>query len=116
MKTLKISAPYIISTLCYIFNKAISVCKLPSHTKYSIITPVYKKGHKKNYGNYRPITLLTSFSKVFQKLIFRRLLTHVHAYDILVIEEFGFCPKLSTEIAIYNLINKVLTAINNKKE
>jgi hypothetical protein len=43
-------------------------------------------------------------------------LTHVHAYDILAKEQFGFRPKLSTETASYNLINKVLTAINNKKK
>jgi retron-type reverse transcriptase len=52
---------------------------------------------------------------VFEKIIFRRLLTHVHAYDILANEQFGFRPKLSTATASYNLINKVLTAINNKK-
>jgi hypothetical protein len=52
---------------------------------------------------------------VSEKIIFRKLLTHVHAHDILVSEQFGFCPKLSTEIATYNLINEVLTAINNKK-
>jgi hypothetical protein len=63
--------------------------------------------------NYRPISLLTSFSKVFEKIIYSRLLTHV--LDILANEQFGFHPKLSTETASYNLINTVLTAINNEK-
>jgi Notch-like protein len=76
-KTLKISAPYISSPLCYIFNKAVLTGKFPSHMKYSIVTPIYKKGDKKNCSNYRPISLLTSFSKVFEKIILRRLLTHV---------------------------------------
>jgi hypothetical protein len=53
---------------------------------------------------------------VSEKIIFRRLLTHVHAYDILANEQFGFRPKLSTKTASYNLINKVLTAINNNKK
>ena len=43
-------------------------------------------------------------------------MTHVHAYDILANEEFGFRPKLSTETASYNLINTVLAAINSKEK
>jgi hypothetical protein len=84
--------------------------------KYSIVTPIHKKGDTKNYTNYRPISLLTSFSKVSEKIILRRLLTHVHACDILADEQFGFHAKFSTETASYNLINKVMTAINNKKK
>jgi hypothetical protein len=61
------------------------------------------------------ISLLTSFTKVFEKIMFRRLLTHVHTYDILASEQFGFRPELCTETASYNLINKGLTAINNKR-
>lgn len=39
--------------------------------------PVYKKGVKKNMANYRPISLLTSFSKIFEKVIYVRLLKHI---------------------------------------
>ena len=84
--------------------------------KYLIVTPIYKKGDKKNCVNYRQISLLTLFSKVSEKIIFRRLLTYVHAYDILANEQFGFCPKLSIEAASYNLINTVLAAVKNKEK
>jgi hypothetical protein len=83
--------------------------------KYSTVTPIYKKGDRKNCVNYRPISLLTSFSNMFEKIIYSRLLTHILAHDILANEQFGFHPKLSTETASYNLLNRVLTAINNKK-
>jgi hypothetical protein len=82
--------------------------------KYATATHIYKKGDK-NCANSRPISLLTSFSKVIQKIIFRRQLIHVYAHDIPKIEQFGFCPKLSTETASYNLTNNVLTTINNTK-
>jgi hypothetical protein len=82
--------------------------------KYSIVTPIYKRGDKANFANYRPISLLTSFSKVFEKIIPRRLLTHVYTFDILASEQFRFRPKRSTETASHSLINEVLTAINNK--
>jgi potassium voltage-gated channel Eag-related subfamily H protein 8 len=83
--------------------------------KYSIVTPTYKKGDKNKCANFRPISLLTSFSKVFERIIFRRLSINIHAHDILTNEQFGFRPKLSTDTASYNLINNVLTIINNKK-
>jgi Notch-like protein len=71
MKILKISYSYISSPLCYIFNKAVLTGKFLSCMKYSVVTPIHKKGDKKNCANYRPISLLTSFSKVFEKIIFR---------------------------------------------
>jgi hypothetical protein len=52
---------------------------------------------------------------VFEKIIFSRLLAYVLAHEILANEQFGVRPELSTETASYNLINTVLTAINNKK-
>jgi hypothetical protein len=113
MKTLKISAPYISSPLCYIFNKAVLNGNFPLRMKYSTVTPINKKGDRKYCVNYRPIPSLTSLSKVFEKIIFSRLWTHILAHDILANEQFGFHPKLSTETVSYNLIN---TAINNKKK
>jgi hypothetical protein len=77
---------------------------------------LFKKGNRENVANYRPISLLTSFSKVFEKVICRRILTHVNNNNILVNKQFGFQSKLSTEKATYNLINEILEALNNKTE
>jgi len=73
-----------------------------------------KKGKKSEISNYRPISLLTSFSKIFEKVIFNRLRNHVNNNNILVHEEFGFRNNSSTEAASYNLINNILDALNNK--
>jgi hypothetical protein len=97
MKALQISAPYSSSPFGYIFNNAVLAGKFPLRMKYSIVTPIYKKGDKENCGNYRPISLFTSFSKVFEKMISRRILTHVHTSDIPANEQIGFRPKISTE-------------------
>ena len=77
---------------------------------------MFKKGDRENLANYRPISLLTSFSKVFEKVIYRRILTHVTNNNILVNEQFGFRSKLSTEKATYNLINEISEALNNKRQ
>jgi hypothetical protein len=48
-------------------------------------------------ANYRPLSILTSFSKVFEKIIYERLLQHVNVNNILVEEQFGFRPATSTD-------------------
>jgi hypothetical protein len=45
--------------------------------KYSIIKPLQKKDSTKELGNYRPISLLTAFSKVLEKLIYKRLYSYL---------------------------------------
>jgi hypothetical protein len=77
---------------------------------------LFKKGDRENLANYRPISLLTSFSKVFEKVIYRRILTHINNNNILVNEQFGFQSKSSTEMATYNLLNELLKAFNNKRK
>jgi len=72
-KLLKISATYICSPLSYICNKSILSGIFPDHMKFSIIKSIYKKGDKTNPTNDRPISLLTSFSKVFEKALYIRL-------------------------------------------
>ena len=74
-KILKISSNYITSPLTHICNKIILSGSFPDRLKFSIVQPVHKKGT--NYYNYRPISLLTSFSKVFEKAIYTRLIEYL---------------------------------------
>jgi hypothetical protein len=67
---LKISAPAISSPLVYICNTSFSAGVFPTHLKYYEIIPLFKNGDKTNVMNYRPISLLTFFSKVVEKAIF----------------------------------------------
>ena len=73
-----------------------------------------KKGIKEDVTNYRPISLLTSFSKVLERIIYDRLLKHIRTNNILRSEQFGFRVSSSTEKASYKLIDDVLNALNNK--
>jgi hypothetical protein len=76
--------------------------------------PIYKKGDRTLITNYRPISLLPAFSKIFEKFIYRRLYHHLTSNNILVKEKFGFRCNRSTEIAIYTLINNILSSLNNR--
>ena len=68
-RILKISAPFISFPLTYIFNKAMIAGIFPSRLKYAPIKPIFKNGDKKKIANYRPISLLPSFSKILEKIM-----------------------------------------------
>ena len=75
--------------------------------------PDIQKGCQRQ-TNYRPISLLTAFSKLFQKVIYKRLDNHIISNNILVKQQYGFRSNASTEKAIYQLTNNILKALDNK--
>jgi hypothetical protein len=112
---IKLTAPFIISPLTYICNAVLSTGVFPDRLKYAIVKPIFKKGNKQEISNYRPISLLTSFSKIIGKLIYARLHAHIDMNNILVQEQYGFRTHSSTEQAAFTLINSILTAMNNNQ-
>jgi hypothetical protein len=115
-RVLKLCAPYIISPLTYICNLIIFSGNFPEKLKYSEIIPLYKKGDKKQITNYRPISLLTSFSKIVEKIMLSRLLIHLKKYNILSLNQYGFQKNVSVDDAIFALLNETLTALKNKSK
>jgi hypothetical protein len=113
VKILKISSPFIISPLTYICNRMLTTGTFPDRLKFSEIIPIYKRGDKTLISNYRPISLLPVFSKIFEKIIYKSLYYHLTLNNILVREQFGFRCDTSTKIAIYTPINNVLSFLND---
>jgi len=68
-RILKASAPYVLSPLTHIFNKILSTGIFPERLKFAEVKPLHKTGDKTDFSNYRPISLLTSFSKIIEKII-----------------------------------------------
>ena len=114
-RIIKVSAPFVISPLTHICNAALSSGIFPDRLKYAIVKPIYKKGSRQDITNYRPISLLTTFSKIFEKLIFNRLYMQFETNGILVHEQYGFRIKHSTEEVAFSLINSTLTVLNNSQ-
>jgi len=83
--------------------------------KYAVVKPIFKKGNKQEIFNYRLISLLTSFFKIIEKLIYARLHSHIDMNNILVQEQHGFWTHSSTEQAAFTLKNSILTAMNNNQ-
>ena len=103
-----------ISSLTYIWNKSLSSGVYPERLEYAIIKPVYKKGDRLLTINYKPISLLTSFFKILEKLIYSRLYKHICTNNLLVKEQYGFRINSSTGAVSYNIINDLLKAMNNR--
>ena len=115
IKILKISAPFILSPLTYIFNKILFKGIFPERLKFSEIKPLYKKGNMSDFSNYRPISLLTSFSKIIEKLIYNRLYDYFDQHKLLAKEQHGFKQNASTETATFSLLNTIFSFLEQKK-
>jgi len=102
-------------TVYIICNAVLSAGVFPGRLKYATVKPIFKKGDEQDITNYRPISLLTSFSKIIEKLIYTRLHAHIDMNSILIQEQFDFQTHYLTEQAAFNLINGILTAMNNNQ-
>jgi hypothetical protein len=62
----------------YFFNKSLSYCKVPSSWKEAHVTAIFKKGDASLANNYRPISLISTIEKVFERLIFKHVFNHLN--------------------------------------
>jgi hypothetical protein len=83
-KIIQLSKPFIISPLTNICNKALGQGNFLERFKFSLVKPIYKSGDKSSPSNYRPVSLLPIFSKIFEKIIYNRLYEHMNSNSILV--------------------------------
>jgi len=113
-KILKISGPHISSPINYICNKMLFWGVFPDRLKYAIIKPIHKNDDTIEVSNYRPISLLTSFSKILETVMQRRTLKHLTKHNTISTEKYGFTVGYMTDRATYRLTTEILNAMNNK--
>ena len=99
--------------LACIVNCSINSGICPDSIKIAKVCPIYKSGDKENTCNYRPISVLSSFSKIFEKIICNRIVAYLNAHKILTVNQYGFRPKHSTCMAIVDMYNKISDALDN---
>ncbi len=83
-----------------IINKSIESGCVPRNMKLAKIIPIFKSKQKTEFGNYRPISLLPSTSKILEKVVHHRLYNFLETQGLLFVNQFGFRPKHSTSDAI----------------
>ena len=89
--------------------------RFPSKLKVAKIIPIFKKDDEHDFNNYRPISLLPSISKVFEKTIYTQLFQYLTVNSLLHANQYGFRAKYSTELALIELIDRIYSQLDEKK-
>ena len=107
-KLLKMSKETLLKPITVIINQMITTGIFPDKLKISKIIPIYKKDDKTFFTNYRPISLLPTISKKFEKVIFKQLYDFFQTKKLFNNAQYGFRSEHSTEFAAYELIDTVI--------
>ena len=95
-------------------NLSLETGFIPREFKIAKIVPVFKEGNRHDFNNYRPISLLSSFSKLFEKIVAKQLLRYLHINDILYKHQYGFRAGHSTSHPVFHLCEKIYNSLNQK--
>ena len=111
---IKLAAAPLSVPFTQIYNQSIQTGVVPNILKVSQVTPVYKSGDVTDPGNYRPISTLSPFSKVLEKLIYNQLYDFLEKHNILYRYQFGFRKGHSIEQAIFEITDTLKQAMDKK--
>lgn len=106
---LKMIKNMISKPLLHVFNLSFSQGKFPDSFKIAKVTPIFKNGSKLTVSNYRPISLLSIFRQLLEKL----MCGYLDEHSILFNKQFGFRGKHSTLHAILSITDQIQNAIDN---
>ena len=115
-ETLKCCSPIIERHLALAFNKCIDEGVFPDIFKIAKVVPLFKKGDEKDPANYRPISLLSSLSKVFEKILHNRMIRFTEKNDLICPMQYGFRNNMSCVDAIAAITEFVRTEIDKKAQ
>ena len=106
----------IVTPLTYVLNLSLSTGVFPSELKLANVIPIYKAGDAQVFTNYRPVSVLPVFSKIFERIMYTRLLSFLNKHKILYDYQFGFREKYSTYLALITLTEKISNALDEGKQ
>ena len=114
IKLLKLISPYISSPLSQIINESFQSGIFPEKMQHAKIIPLFKKGCPETVSNYRPISVLSVFSKITENLMYKRLYHFLNVHEILYNLQFGFRASHSISHALVSLTESIKNSLDNK--
>ena len=112
---LKAAIDVLAHPLADLFNKCISIGYFPDILKIAEVIPVHKKGDSKDPNNFRPISILSVLSKIYERFLYNELLSHCERLHILNPNQFGFRRGICTNTAIAKLLQNIIGGINDNE-
>ena len=104
---LKHASDMISDVLTNIFNKSIAVGTFPSKLKMTKVIPIFKSDDNTDPNNYRPISLLSCFNRIFEKLVYKRMKSFIEERNFLCTSQYCFRQGHSTEHAILDIVSRI---------
>ena len=114
-KLLKILSLHICSPLSDIINDSFQSGTFPEKLQLAKVIPLFKKGCPLTASNYRPISLLSVFSKIIEKVMYKRLYDFLELHNILYNFQFGFRASHSINHALISLTEMIKSTFDNKR-
>lgn len=103
------------SIIAYLFNFSILTCKIPEDWKTAVVTPLFKnKGLTDDMNNYRGISVLPPFAKLFEKLLHKQISNYLNVNKILSNDQHGFRSNHGCESALHEIISQ-MNSIKSKR-
>ena len=101
--------------LTHIFQGSLASGLVPNQLKIAKVIPVFKSGQKESMDNYRPISLLSCFSKVIEKIVCNRLTLFLDSNNLITNAQYGFRKNHSTLHPLVHFANFVSSALDKKE-
>ena len=112
---LKLSLPYVVEPLTYIYNLCIKQSTVPTAFKTAQVLPLPKSKDTSDLNNFRPISLISILSKPLERHIHKHLMTYFEIHKLFYPLQSGFRPHHSCQSALNYLCDAWLSAINQQK-
>ena len=94
-------------------NHIIHTGEFLKQLKIAKLKTLFKKSNQSSFTNHRPISLLPSISKVFEDVMTSQLIKYFTSYNLFCLQQFGFRPGHSTELAALKLVNHVISEMDS---
>lgn len=98
--------------IIHLINSSFISGIFPQKLKTAKLVPVYKKGDDKEMSNYRPLSLLPTISKMYEKAMYNRLITYLDSNNLIDHSQHGFRKGKSTKTATVQFVESIVDAID----
>ena len=112
-KLLKVSAPAISDSLCFLLNFSITSGQVPQEWKRARVSAIHKKESKLDAGNYRPISVLPVISKLLEHIVHTQVYTYLTDNDLMSPEQSGFRKIHSTQTSLHRIMEHFYSKLQN---